>query len=186
MRSKIAALLVDGSNMYAALRELGFGVDWKKMLSAFPDDIHKAYYFTALPPDTEQSTLRPMVDWMMYNKWNVIHKVTKEFVNADTGETKIKGNMDIEMATIAFELAPFCHTIYLVSGDGDFRFMVEALQRRYGIKVVVVSTIACTPPMCADDLRRQADDFIDLSQLRDKIARDRDAVAFRRNKFLGG
>lgn len=180
---KFAALLVDGSNMYASLKELGYAADYKKLLSAFPDEIHKAYYFTAMTPQSEQSTIRPMVDWLEYNLWTVIQKETKEFATQQTFECsscstsnvisgrKTKGNMDIEIATIAFEMAPHCHTLYLLSGDGDFRFMVEALQRRYGIKVVVVSTIVSRPSMCADNLRRQADVFIDLADLRDTIGR---------------
>jgi len=175
---KYSALLVDGSNMYASLKALGYTADYQKLFDAFA--VHKAYYFTAIAPQTEQSTIRPMVDWLEYNRWTVIQKPTREFTD-ENGATKIKGNMDIEIATVAFELAPHCHTLYLLSGDGDFRFMIEALQRQYAVRVVVISTIRTKPSMCADSLRRQADEFIDLSDLRDKIARRDDGP--RRSMF---
>jgi uncharacterized LabA/DUF88 family protein len=79
--------------------------------------------------------------------------------------------MDVELAVEAMELAPHVAHIVLFSGDGDFRSVIEAVQRR-GVRVTVVSSIACQPPMCADELRRQADTFIDLVELRQKISRD--------------
>jgi sugar phosphate isomerase/epimerase len=59
----------------------------------------------------------------------------------------------------------------LFSGDGDFRSLVEAVQRR-GVRVIVVSTISTQPPMVADELRRQADQFIDIIELQNKLGRD--------------
>jgi NYN domain len=78
--------------------------------------------------------------------------------------------MDIELAVDAMELAKHVDQIVLFSGDGDFRSLVEAVQRR-GVLVTVVSTISSHPPMIADELRRQADVFIDLAALRSKIER---------------
>lgn len=61
--------------------------------------------------------------------------------------------------------------VILFSGDGDFRRLVEAVQRK-GLRVSVVSTIKSSPPMVADELRRQADDLIELSELAPLIARN--------------
>jgi uncharacterized LabA/DUF88 family protein len=79
--------------------------------------------------------------------------------------------MDIELAVDALELAEHIDQMVLFSGDGDFRSVVEAVQRR-GARVTVISTIASEPPMVADELRRQADVFTDLLELKSKIGRD--------------
>jgi uncharacterized LabA/DUF88 family protein len=79
--------------------------------------------------------------------------------------------MDIELAIDAMELARHVDQMILFSGDGDFRSLVEAVQRR-GVRVTVVSTVSSQPPMIADQLRRQTDVFIDLVELRSKLGRD--------------
>src|SRR5262249_54854556 len=81
---------------------------------------------------------------------------------------KVKGNMDIELAVDAMEIAGSIDHMVLFSGDGDFRSLVEAVQRR-GVRVTVVSTISTQPPMVADELRRQADVFLDIVELQAKI-----------------
>ncbi len=79
--------------------------------------------------------------------------------------------MDIELAVNAMEMADHLDLMVLFSGDGDFRSLVESIQRK-GVRVAVVSTISTQPPMVADELRRQADEFIDLTQLMPRIGRD--------------
>src|SRR6185436_16823509 len=170
MRSKVTSIFIDGSNLYSSMKALGLGaIDYKKILSHFEGTIHKALYFTALPPKEEPSSLRPMVDYLEYNGWGVIQKETKQFVDPVTKLVKVKGNMDVEMTTLMLELAPYCSDIVLFSGDGDFRFLVETLQRRWGICVTVVSTVKSRPSMIADELRRQADKFIDIVDLHPDI-----------------
>ena len=129
----------------------------------------RAFYYTALVEDQEYSPIRPLVDWLDYNGYTMVTKPTKEFTDA-TGRRKIKGNMDIELAIDVMEMAPFVEHIVLFSGDGDFRRLVEAVQRR-GVRVTVVSTLRSQPSMIADELRRQADIFIDLSSLQEHICR---------------
>jgi uncharacterized LabA/DUF88 family protein len=166
------ALFIDGANLYASAKSLGFDIDYKRLLREFQGRgrLIRAYYFTALMDDQEYSSIRPLVDWLDYNGYSVVTKPTKEFVDA-AGRRKVKGNMDIELAVMAMELAPHVDQIVIFSGDGDFRFLVEALQRQ-GVRVVVISTVATQPPMVADELRRQADEFIDLAQLSARIGRD--------------
>jgi uncharacterized LabA/DUF88 family protein len=130
----------------------------------------RAFYYTAIIEDQEYSSIRPLIDWLDYNGYTVVTKATKEFID-QTGRRKVKGNMDIELAVHAMELAPHVDQIVLFSGDGDFRSLVEAVQRR-GVRVTVVSSIATQPPMVADELRRQADVFLDLTELQGKIGRD--------------
>jgi uncharacterized LabA/DUF88 family protein len=170
-REKIA-LFIDGANLYATSKSLGFDIDYKRLLQEFQSKgyLLRAYYYTALAEDQEYSSIRPLIDWLDYNGYTVVTKPTKEFIDA-TGRRKIKGNMDIELAVDVMEMADSIDHFVLFSGDGDFRSMVEAVQRK-GRKVTVVSTLATQPPMIADELRRQADHFIDLSTLQAKVGRD--------------
>ena len=169
-REKIA-LFIDGANLYAASRSLGFDIDYKKLLIAFQKRgyLLRAYYYTALIEDQEYSSIRPLIDWLDYNGYRLVTKPAKEFTDA-SGRRKVKGNMDIELAVDAMELSDTVDHFVLFSGDGDFRSLVEALQRK-GRKVSVVSTLSTNPPMISDDLRRQADHFIDLVSLRGEIGR---------------
>jgi uncharacterized LabA/DUF88 family protein len=165
------ALFIDGSNLYAAARALGFDIDYKRLLDLFGSKgrLIRAFYYTALIEDQEYSPIRPLVDWLDYNGYTMVTKPTKEFTDA-TGRRKIKGNMDIELAIDVMEMAQYLDHIVLFSGDGDFRRLVEAVQRK-GVRVTVVSTIRSAPPMVADELRRQADMFIELQDLAPSIMR---------------
>src|SRR5262249_42290770 len=166
------ALFIDGANLYATAKSLGFDIDYKRLLALFSTkgQLIRALYYTALAEDQEYSSIRPLIDWLDYNGYTMVTKPTKEFVDA-TGRRKIKGNMDIELAVDAMELSDYLDHIVLFSGDGDFRSLVEALQHK-GKRVSVVSTLATNPPMVADELRRQADKFIDLANLQEEIGRD--------------
>jgi uncharacterized LabA/DUF88 family protein len=165
------ALFIDGANLYATAKSLGFDIDYKKLLREFQSRgyLVRAFYYTAVIEDQEYSSIRPLIDWLDYNGYTVVTKATKEFIDA-SGRRKVKGNMDIELAVDAMELAEHVDQMVLFSGDGDFRSLVEAVQRR-GVRVTVVSTISSQPPMIADELRRQADVFTDLVDLRPLIAR---------------
>ena len=170
-REKIA-LFIDGANLYATSRSLGFDIDYRRLLAHFQKRgyLLRAYYYTALVEDQEYSSIRPLIDWLDYNGYKVVTKPAKEFTDA-SGRRKIKGNMDIELAIDAMELSDVVDHYVIFSGDGDFRSLVEALQRR-GRKVSVISTMASQPPMISDDLRRQADHFIDLVSLKADVGRD--------------
>lgn len=170
-REKIV-LMIDGANLYATSRALGFDIDYKRMLKYFEKQAYllRACYYTALIEDQEYSSIRPLIDWLDYNGYRVITKPTKEFTDA-SGRRKVKGNMDIELTVDALELAETVDHFVLFSGDGDYRYLVEALQKK-GRKVSVASTVSTQPSMIADDLRRQADHFIDLAKLEDEIGRD--------------
>ena len=165
------ALFIDGANLYSAARGLGLDIDYRKLLDLFANKgrLIRAFYYTALLEDQEYSPLRPLVDWLDYNGYTVVTKPAKEFTDAQ-GRRRVKGNMDIELAIDMLELAASVDHIVLFSGDGDFRRLVEATQRR-GVRVTVVSTIRSQPPMVADELRRQADNFVDLVDLAPSIQR---------------
>jgi uncharacterized LabA/DUF88 family protein len=164
-------LFIDGTNLYSAARALGFDIDYRKLLTVFADECRlvRAFYYTAMFEDQEYSPIRPLVDWLDYNGYTMVTKPTKEFTDA-SGRRKIKGNMDIELAIDVLEMAEHLDHVVLFSGDGDFRRLVEAVQRR-GLRVTVVSTVKSQPPMIADELRRQADHFLELKNFQEKIAR---------------
>ncbi len=166
------ALFIDGANLYASAKSLGFDIDYKRLLKEYQSKgrLLRAFYYTALVDDQEYSSIRPLVDWLDYNGYSVVTKPTKEFVDS-TGRRKVKGNMDIELAVTAMEMADHIDHMVLFSGDGDFRSLVEAVQRK-GVRVSVVSTVSTQPAMVADELRRQADEFVDLVTLMPRIGRD--------------
>jgi uncharacterized LabA/DUF88 family protein len=165
------AIFIDGANFYATCRALGFDVDYKRLLTEFQSRgaLLRAFYFTTIIEDQEYSSVRPLIDWLDYNGYTVVTKLTKEYVDA-SGRRKVKGSMNIELAVNAIELAEHIDQMFLFSGDGDFRPLLEALQRR-GVHVTVVSTMVSQPPMVADELRRQADAFVDLAELKPKVGR---------------
>jgi uncharacterized LabA/DUF88 family protein len=168
------AVFIDGPNLYATSKALGFDIDYKRLLTEFQahGTLVRAFYYTAIIiiEDQEYSSIRPLVDWLDYNGYTVVTKPTREFIDA-AGRRKVKGNMDVELAVDAMELARHIDEMVLFSGDGDFRSLVKAVQR-HGVRVAVVSSIAVQPPLVADDLRRQADVFIELKELQQLIGRD--------------
>ncbi|MEZ5900523.1 MAG: NYN domain-containing protein [Hyphomicrobium sp.] len=170
--SERIALFIDGANLYATAKSLGFDIDYKRLLTFFRSkgQLVRALYYTALAEEQEYSSIRPLIDWLDYNGFTMVTKPTKEFTDS-TGRRKIKGNMDIELAVDAMRLADTLDHIVLFSGDGDFRSLVSALQQK-GKRVSIVSTLQTQPPMVADELRRQADQFIDLADLEAQICRD--------------
>jgi uncharacterized LabA/DUF88 family protein len=171
------ALFIDGANLYATAKSLGFDIDYKRLLRLFRGKglLVRALYYTALAEDQEYSSIRPLVDWLDYNGFSMVTKPSKEFVDG-SGRRKIKGNMDIELAVDAMRLAENLDHIVIFSGDGDFRSLVAALQQM-GKRVSVVSTLQTQPPMVADELRRQADQFLDLADLEKEIARPQNGVS---------
>lgn len=165
------ALFLDGANLYAAAKALSLEIDYKRLLAMFRSQSYlvRALYYTAIIEDQEYSSIRPLIDWLDYNGYKMVTKPAKEFYD-DSGRRKIKGNMDIELAVDALEMVPHMDHMVLFSGDGDFRSLVEAIQRQ-GRKVTVVSTTSTQPSMIADELRRQADHFIDLVEFEGTVCR---------------
>ena len=165
------ALFIDGSNLYSAAKSLGFDIDYKLLRQEFVrrGKLLRAFYYTAILESDEYSPIRPLADWLHYNGFNMRTKPAKEYIDSQ-GRRRVKNNMDVELATDAMELADHVDHIVLFSGDGNFQPLVESIQRK-GVRVSVVSTIRSQPPMIADELRRQADNFIELDELRDVIGR---------------
>ena len=165
------ALFIDGANLYSAARALGFDIDYRRLLKVFRDKgrLIRAHYYTALVEDQEYSPIRPLVDWLDYNGFSLVTKTAREYTDSQ-GRKRWRGDMDIEIACDMLEIADRTDHVVLFSGDGDFRRLVETMQRK-GVRVTVVSTVKSQPPMASDDLRRQADSFVDLADLSSIIGR---------------
>ena len=165
------ALFIDGANLYSASRNLGFDVDYRSLLQYFrrQTNVLRAYYYAAVLETEEYSPLKPLTDWLAYIGYTLVIKPAREFTDA-AGRRRVKGNMDIELAIDMLELADKIEHAVLFSGDSDFRRLVEAVQRR-GVRVSVISSMRTTPPMAADDLRRQADQFIELAEIAPEFTR---------------
>ena len=170
-QSERTALFIDGANLYQTARALGFDIDYRRLVELFANEsrLVRAFDYTALVEDQEYSPIRPLVDWLDYNGYTMVTKPTKEFTDS-SGRRKTKGNMDIELAIDMLEISSHLDHVVLFSGDGDFRRLIEAVQRK-AVRTTIVSTIRTSPPMIADELRRAADTFIDLETLRQDIER---------------
>lgn len=164
-------LFIDGANLYSASRNLGFDVDYRNLLAYFrrQTNVVRAYYYSALLDTEEYSPLKPLTDWLAYNGYTLVTKTAREFTDA-MGRRRVKGNMDVELAVDMLELAPRMDHAVLFSGDSDFRRLVEAVQR-LGVRVTVISSVRTTPTMAADELRRQADQFLDLAEIAPEFTR---------------
>ena len=167
------ALFIDGANLYSAAKALGADLDFSRLLEMYRTKgrLVRAHYYTAVIEGEEFSPIKPLVDWLDYNGFTVVTKPVKRFSDAE-GRSRTKGNMDIEIAVDMLELAPHLDHAVLFSGDGDFRRLVQAVQAK-GVRVTVVSTMKCQPPQIADELRRQADAFVELQDLLPEIGRPR-------------
>lgn len=165
------ALFIDGANLYSAAKGLTFDIDYRKLLDEFKRHgrLVRAYYYTALVEDQDFSPIRPLVDWLDYNGYSLVTKAAKEYTDAN-GRRRFKGDMDVEITVDLMQATAFIDHAFLFSGDGDFRAAIEAVQRR-GMRVSVVSTIKSNPPMASDDVRRAADNFVDLVDLANLIGR---------------
>ena len=173
-----AALFIDGSNFHGTVKLLGLNIDYVRLLDYFRDQHHliRAYYYTALPDPSETAPLRKLIDFLDYNGYAVVSKQTKEFIEPTTGRVRVKGNMDMELALDMLKLAPHIDHAYLFSGDGDFSRLLSEVQDM-GVRVTVVSSVKTSPNMVADTLRRQADCFIDLTEIAHLVTRDNVAHA---------
>lgn len=174
MLDKRIALFVDGPNLHLTARMLGWDIDYTRLIQYFAKSgrVLRPRYYTAINENyNETNTLKSILDYLTYNGWEVISKPLKDMRNNSTGETTRKGNMDAEIIVDMMLLAPHIDQCVLFSGDGDFKRPCEALQMM-GKQITIVSTIRGTSRVLSDDLRRQADEFLDLEDIKVAIARD--------------
>ncbi len=168
------ALFIDGANISNTCKLLNFEVDYAKLLAYFEARyrIIRSYYYTALIEENGNIQRQPMVDWLSYHRFTVRTKKAKVYTNDDTGERRVKGNMDMELAVDMVKTASLVDRIILFTGDGDFSCLVEYLQSTHAVQVTVVSTIQSRPPMISDELRKQCDEYLDINNIRGEVCKD--------------
>jgi uncharacterized LabA/DUF88 family protein len=167
------AVFIDGANLYKTAKTLGFDIDYRSLLARLKRETRlvRASYYTAMQEDrdSEHSPLRPLVDWLDYNGFTMVTKPAREFIGQD-GRKRYRGSTDIELAVDMVLMAEKLDCIVLFTGNGDFKHAVAEAQSQ-GCRVICVSTVKTQPPMVSDEIRRQADQFVDLTDLEDVIAR---------------
>lgn len=167
------AVFIDGANLYKTAKTLGFDIDYKSLLARTKRETRlvRAYYYTAMQEDkdADYSPLRPLVDWLDYNGFTMKTKAAREFTDKE-GRKRYRGSTDIELAVDMVLMASKLDCIVLFTGNGDFKHAIVRAQEA-GCRVVCVSTVQSQPPLASDDIRRQADQFIDLVDLEGVIAR---------------
>jgi uncharacterized LabA/DUF88 family protein len=165
-----AALLIDGQNLHFTAKALGFDIDFKRLRVEFEQrgTVVAAYYYSTFIENGGYSSVKRLMDWLSYNGFTVVTKSVKEHDGSEEGRRKFNRTIGVELSVDAFEIARHVDEIIIFSGDGDLRPLVEALQRK-GRYVTIVSSLRTS--MIADDLRRQADEFIELNNLRHMIGR---------------
>jgi uncharacterized LabA/DUF88 family protein len=180
LSSEKLALFIDGLSLHHTAKALNFSIDFKRLLAAFRTRgvLVRAYYYTIIAEEFQ--TTRPLIDWLEYNGFTVRTNSVKDFDDGQ-GRRKFKRNIGIEVVVDAVEIAKHVDHIFLFSGDGDFRPLVKALQR-IGPHVTVVSSLRTNPMTVADELRRQADTFLELDDLKAEIGRTIDESRMRNQR----
>lgn len=160
-------LFIDGGNLYHAAKNLGFKIDFVRLKAHFLQpgtQLFRAFYYAA--SDSTQPFIMRILDWLRHNGFSVITKQVKKYSNSF-----MKGNLDVELVIDMLTTIDHYDTAILISGDGDFKRCVEELQRR-GKKVIIVSTEKTTPSLLSQELKKQADEFIELSDIVSHIKKE--------------
>lgn len=150
-----SALFIDGRSLHHDVRALNFEVDYHLLFEEFAKraSILRAYYYTTVSGHDSVET-QHLLDWLEYNGFTVRRQHAKEYDDGG-GRRRTKRSIGIELAVDAMDIAKHIESIFLFSGDGSLRYLVEALQRR-GVFMTVISTMRTRPgPIVADELRRR-------------------------------
>ena len=164
MQEKVA-IFIDAANLSYVCKAVQSNIDFNKFLpflrSEYQWDIVNAFFYTALVKDEKSGFINRhnQMDWLRYHGFTVKVKQAKQYVRPD-GSVRVKGNMDIEIAVGMMRAADTrnINRLVLLSGDGDFRELVEYLQETKGIPVTVMST----KPLVSNDLRAVCNQYVDI------------------------
>jgi len=168
------ALFIDGTSLYASTKSLGFDIDYSRLLDHFGKSARlvRAFYYTTIYEGQDYNPVRPLADWLDYNGYTLVAKYAREFTDSQ-GRKRTKHSVAIDIAVDMMEIAPHIDHAVLFSGDGDFKRLIDAVQRK-GVQTTVISTAHSHSPMIADDLRRKVDHFIDLDTLKGHLEKNKD------------
>lgn len=167
------ALFIDGANLHGAARAHGFDIDFRRFFYLFARKgrLVRAFYYTTVIENQELSSLRPLIDWLDYNSYTVLTKPVRDYTDSHD-RLRVKSTIHVDLAIDALGMADHVDHIILVSGDGEYQRLVATIQRK-GVRVTIVSTLQSNPPMVSDELRRQADGFLEVVDLVPEIQRQR-------------
>jgi uncharacterized LabA/DUF88 family protein len=170
-------LFIDGAHVYSECRALGFDIDFKSLLDLFREKgrlVRAVYYMAVHEGEGDRCPFQPLLDWLAYNGYSTV--IRRHRGLGHSGRDEADNGLDVELAVNVMQFSGALDHIVLAAGNGAFRSLVAALQD-CGKRVSVLSTLAIKPVIIDDDLRRQADHFIDLADLEMDICR----VAARRS-----
>lgn len=165
MTDKVA-IFIDGGSTYAAAKSLNIDIDYKCLPAAICPKakvVRAAYYTVAVERPDEFRPMQSLLDFLSYNGFIVTAREVREY----EGGRRERGSIAVDLALDALELSAHVDHVFILTGDLDFLPLIEGIQRR-GRRVTIVSTVNA----CADELRRQADTFIDLVDIKGIISRD--------------
>jgi uncharacterized LabA/DUF88 family protein len=168
------ALFIDGPNLFMAAKLLQTQIDYRSLLTHFNENsnlLRASYYSTVVEtPGDQYISLTPLLDFLDYNGYTVVKKMSREYTDAQ-GNRKAKNHtMKVEMTIDMIELAPRLDHVVLFSGDGDLLMLVDTLKRK-GVRTTIVSTVHGETPVISDDMRRIGDSFVDLHAVMDIIGK---------------
>ena len=171
--SERIALFIDGTSLYASTKSLGFDIDYSRLLDHFKTSARlvRAFYYTTIYEGQDYNPVRPLADWLDYNGYTLVAKYAREFTDSQ-GRKRTKHSVTVDIAVDMMEIAPHIDHAVLFSGDGDFKRLVDAVQRK-GVQTTVISTAHSHSPMISDELRRKVDHFIDLETLKDNVEKNK-------------
>ena len=159
------ALLIDGMSLESALAALGEDIDYGRLRAFFARKgrLVSAGFYVSFSDDAEYEAARAKLEWLEENGFAIIARRASTS-DLDPGRRRMRKSVSVDLAVDALQLAGNVDHLVLFSGDGQLRRLVEALQEE-GKRVTVVSTIRTRHPIASDELRRQADQFLDLVNL---------------------
>jgi uncharacterized LabA/DUF88 family protein len=164
------ALFIDGVDTISACRALGFNIDFKKLLGLFiaKTRLLRATYYTLAGDEPDDTTTRSLIDWLAYNGYAVVSKPERA-IGSGGIRRGTANSIAVDIAVDAIRLSADLDHAVLFSGQGDFRYLLASLQKG-GCRVSVVSSRKAAECAVSDDLRRQADQFIELADLQNEIS----------------
>lgn len=158
-------MLIDGPSIYQICRSLDVEIDYQALRSIFADAgyLVQARYYTTILNDQLYSPLRPLIDWLSYNGFIVVTRTMKAGQDSEQCR-RLDHGIVVALAVDAIEISSRLDHVILFTGNGDFLRLVQLLQRRT-VRTTVVGTVNGPSSMSSDELRRQADTFVDLRAL---------------------
>lgn len=156
------AIFVDVPNILYGAEASGVRLNWGKVADFLSHGrtLVRAIAYAPISddPDARTENERFVVPFLDHG-YRIATKQLKRFSGGS-----VKANFDVELAIDVLTMSDRVDVIVLVSGDGDFRRLVEIVGAR-GVRVEVMAFGKST----SSDLRQVADRYIDIAQYADRL-----------------